>query len=50
MERQRDVPEPQSEELEHTPEHAVGPETAARYQAMNEEFRRRARLAWTPAS
>jgi hypothetical protein len=35
------------EELEHTPECAVSPETTARYQAMNEEFLRRARLAWT---
>ncbi len=37
------------EELEHTPEHAVSPELAARYQAMNEEFLRRAGLAWTQA-
>jgi hypothetical protein len=35
------------EALEHTPEHAVSPEMTARYQAMNEEFLRRARLAWT---
>jgi hypothetical protein len=35
------------DELEHTPEQAVSPEMTARYQAMNEEFRRRARLAWT---
>lgn len=35
------------EELEHTPECAVSAETTARYQAMNEEFLRRARLAWT---
>ena len=38
------------EELEHSPEHAVSPETAALYQAMNEEFLRRARLAWTQPS
>jgi hypothetical protein len=37
------------EELEHTPQNAVSPETAARYQAMNEEFIRRARLAWAQA-
>jgi hypothetical protein len=37
------------EVLEHTPEHAVTPEMTARYQAMNEEFLRRARLAWTQA-
>lgn len=35
------------EELERTPEHAVSPEMVARYQAMNEEFLRRARIAWT---
>lgn len=35
------------DELEHSPEHAVSPETTALYQAMNEEFLRRARLAWT---
>jgi hypothetical protein len=35
------------DELEHAPEHAVSPEMTARYQAMNEEFLRRARLAWT---
>lgn len=38
------------EELEHTPEHAVSLEMVARYQAMNEEFLRRARLAWTQAT
>jgi hypothetical protein len=37
------------EELEHTPQNAVSPETTARYQAMNEEFIRRARLAWAQA-
>jgi hypothetical protein len=35
------------EALENTPQHAASPEMAARYQAMNEEFLRRARLAWT---
>jgi hypothetical protein len=35
------------EALEHTPEHAVNPEMVTRYQAMDEEFLRRARLAWT---
>jgi len=35
------------EVLEHAPEHAVSPEMIARYRAMNEEFLRRARLAWT---
>jgi hypothetical protein len=38
------------DELEHTPQHAVSPEMTARYQAMNEEFLRRARLAWTQPS
>jgi hypothetical protein len=37
------------EELEHTPQNAVSPEMAARYEAMNEEFLRRARLAWAQA-
>jgi hypothetical protein len=35
------------EELEHMPEHEVSAELAARFQAVNEEFLRRARLAWT---
>jgi hypothetical protein len=35
------------EALENTPQHAARSEMAARYQAMNEEFLRRARLAWT---
>jgi hypothetical protein len=35
------------EELEHTPENEVSAELAARFQAVNEEFLRRARLAWT---
>jgi hypothetical protein len=33
------------EELEHTP--AASAELTARYQAMSEEFLRRARIAWT---
>jgi hypothetical protein len=37
------------EELEHTPQNAVSPQAAARYQAMDEEFLRRARLAWAQA-
>ncbi len=37
------------EELEHTPENEVSAELAARFQAVNEEFLRRARLAWTQA-
>lgn len=35
------------EELEQTPEHQVSPELAARHQQLNEEFLRRASLAWT---
>jgi hypothetical protein len=38
------------EELEHAPEQAVSPELAARYQRLNDEFLRRARIAWTQAS
>jgi hypothetical protein len=38
------------ETLEHTPEQAVSPEMTARYQRLNDEFMRRARIAWTPAS
>ena len=38
------------EELEHTPEQAVRPELAARYERLNDEFLRRARIAWTRAS
>jgi hypothetical protein len=34
------------EQLEHTPERAVSAELAARYQRLNEEFVRRARIAW----
>lgn len=37
------------EELEHTPEHAVSAELAIRYQRLNDEFLRRARIAWTSA-
>jgi hypothetical protein len=37
------------EELEHTPEHELNPELTARYQKLNEEFLRRASLAWTQA-
>jgi hypothetical protein len=35
------------EELEHTPQNEVSAELAARFQAVDEEFLRRARLAWT---
>jgi hypothetical protein len=35
------------EALERTPGQAVSPDMTARYRAMNEEFLRRARLAWT---
>jgi hypothetical protein len=38
------------EELEHTPEQAVSLELAARYERLNDEFLRRARIAWTQAS
>ena len=38
------------EELEHTPEQAVSPELTARYERLNDEFLRRARIAWTQAS
>jgi hypothetical protein len=37
------------EELEHTPEHEVSPELTVRYQQLNDEFLRRASLAWTQA-
>jgi hypothetical protein len=37
------------EALEYASEHVVSPEMTARDQAMNEEFLRRARLAWTQA-
>ena len=35
------------EELEHTPEHEVSLELVARFQKLDEEFLRRARIAWT---
>ena len=35
------------EALERTPEHEVSPELAARFQRLDEEFLRRARIAWT---
>jgi hypothetical protein len=38
------------EELEHTPEQAVSPELTARYEKLNDEFLRRARIAWSQAS
>ena len=38
------------EELEHTPEHAASTELAARYERLNDEFLRRASIAWTQAS
>jgi hypothetical protein len=34
------------DELEHTPERGVSAELAARYQRLNEEFVRRAQIAW----
>jgi hypothetical protein len=37
------------EELEHTPEHELSPELTARYQKLDEEFLRRASLAWAQA-
>ena len=38
------------EELERTPEHELSPELTAHYQKLNEEFLRRARIAWTQVS
>jgi hypothetical protein len=38
------------EELEHTPRQAASPELAARYEKLNDEFLRRARIAWSQAS
>jgi hypothetical protein len=35
------------EELEHTPGHAASAELTARYEALDEEFLRRATAAWT---
>ena len=37
------------EELEHTPEHELSPELTSRFQKLDEEFLRRASLAWTQA-
>jgi hypothetical protein len=37
------------EELEHTPADELTPELTARYQQLDEEFLRRASLAWTQA-
>jgi hypothetical protein len=37
------------EELEHAPEHELSPELAARFQKLDEEFLRRASLAWAQA-
>jgi hypothetical protein len=37
------------EELEHTPEHEVSPGLAARYQQLDDEFLRRAAIAWAQA-
>jgi hypothetical protein len=37
------------EELEHTPEPEVSPELLARFQQLDEEFLRRASLAWAQA-
>jgi hypothetical protein len=37
------------EELEHTPEQAVSLELLARFQRFDEEFLRRASLAWSQA-
>lgn len=34
------------EELEHMPEHELSPELVNRYQRLDEEFLRRASLAW----
>lgn len=38
------------EALERTPENEVSPELTARFQKLNEEFLRRARIAWTQGS
>jgi hypothetical protein len=37
------------EELEHTPEHEASPELLARFRRFDEEFLRRASLAWAQA-
>jgi hypothetical protein len=38
------------EELEHTPEHEISAVLTDRYKRLNDEFLRRARLAWTQVS
>jgi hypothetical protein len=38
------------EALEHTPDHEVSASLADRYKRLNDEFLRRARLAWTQVS
>ncbi len=38
------------EVLEHTPEHELTATLTDRYQRLNDEFLRRARLAWTQTS
>jgi hypothetical protein len=38
------------EELEHLPAGEISDTLAARYQMLNEEFLRRARIAWDPTS
>ena len=38
------------DELEHAPERAVSAELAARYQRLNEEFVRRAQIAWAESN
>jgi len=35
--------------LEHTPEYDASPDLTARYEALNDEFIRRARIAWAQA-
>ena len=38
------------EELEHTPEHEISASLTDRYKRLNDEFLRRARLAWRHVS
>jgi hypothetical protein len=38
------------EALEHTPEHEISASLTDRYKRLNDEFLRRARLAWTHVS
>jgi hypothetical protein len=38
------------EELDRLPPHQVSDKLTARYQKLNDEFLRRARIAWTQAS